>query len=807
MSLKNPKLFGLNVDSKFADVPDEQAALKVLNLSPTDLSVIAGSSNAGTTRGDWLSLSRLSDPLFKTLDRYVSDSNLYASLLATRPSVDSTLLGNLRINGGLSGSAIRYRYVDGTGPSAVIKIADISTSRVSAWSSSASPVLNTSPISYGARVGIITGGSLQFGTQSPSVTGPRLKTTLVPQPKEFNSEFPTHKINCSIGGNTVTLYVMKGIPLVFTGFFRDLNASVTLSSLINNTPASWKIVEVSNSNSFSRFSNIGGNTSTINYRSSSSRERYIQLYYNPDNVSSITINDASISSIPEAKFSNLTNLNLLRNNLKRFPDLTFVAPNIQKLYFGSNPFYLSDITTERSLNSNIIAKIPSGLKELHLGATFNGSIGVNLIGNKFTELQVLNLSRSSGPSFYPDTSNPSAPLPNVPDTCQTYNVANNDFRTIGSSSGSSLNIKELTNLITLELSGNYNLTNSLFSISASNTKIQYINISSTNLPCPNLSGRQSLTTFYGNSCRSIGSIFDSGTYKFDGCGSLSTLQISNSPLTGAMPKFTNASLTYLDLRYTALTGGNPNGDNTYVIPEKTFEICKNLQYFIIQSGNLLTTPIHPSAFSYTPNIYYILYISNGRTTGSLPSFSSCSRLTYLIMPSNRFSGVCPNLASNPGMYYVDLSYNLLSGNIPAFKNLGSLYYLYLYNNQFTGISKFQNLPNLSYFYAHNNRISGSIPDFGDCPNLFYLVLFNNRFTNYTVGALSRNYRLRYLDLSNNLLTQQSLNALINDLYINYTSVNRGGVTINIRGNTTLPSELALEQIAFLRTKGWSITYQ
>ena len=271
MALKNPKIFGLNVLSFFSDVENKNQALTALNLPPLDLEVIRGTSNAGATRNDFVSFSRLSQPIYKILDRYQSDSGTYLDILSGKAGTDSTLFGNLNINGGLSGNAIRFRYVDGTGPSAVIKIADISTSRVSAWSSSASPVIDTSPISYGARVGIITGGSLQFGTQSPSVSGPRLQTSITPQAKEFASEFPTHKINCTIGGQTVSLYAMKGIPLVFTGFFRNLDANITLTSLISGTPASWKIVNTSNANDFTSYANQGGTSSTINYRSSISR--------------------------------------------------------------------------------------------------------------------------------------------------------------------------------------------------------------------------------------------------------------------------------------------------------------------------------------------------------------------------------------------------------------------------------------------------------------------------------------------------------------------------------------------------------
>jgi len=807
MALKNPKLFGLNVLNYFSDVENKNQALAALNLPPLDLDVIRGTSNAGATRNDFISFSRLTQPIYKVLDRYQSDSATYTDILFNKAGTNSTLFGNLNINGGLSGNAIRYRYVDGTGSSAVVKIADISTSRVSAWSSSANPVVDTSPISYGARVGIITGGSLQFGTQSPSVSGPRLQTTITPQAKEFASEFPTHKINCTIGGQTVSLYAMKGIPLVFTGFFRNLDANITLTGLIGGTSASWKIVNTSNANDFTTYSNQGGTSSTINYISSISRERYIQFYYNPDNISSITINSANISTLPVTKLANATLLNFSYNNITNFPDLTTFSPNVQSIYFVKNPFYLSDTVAERKLNSNIINKIPTTVRNFVMGGTFYGSITQNIIANRFTTLTTLNLSTGGGAYFYPDDSDNTCALPNVPNSCETYLVDNNDFRAFGTTNtgAGQYNVRDLTNLITLSLSGNYYLEyNQENLISSSNNKIQFINLYNTAIRCPDLNGKQSLTTFYGHYCRNIGSIFTSGnTYKFDGCGSLSTLYFYNSPLTGAMPKFTNASLSYLELRYTSLTGGNPNGDNTYVIPERTFEQSPNLQYMLLQSGNLLTTPIHPNAFTYTPNLYYLWYISYGRTGGSIPTLASCSNLTYLVLHYNNFTGNFPNLASNRNIYYVDSSYNSLSGNIPGFKNLSSLSYLFLYNNQFTGITKFTNLPSLAYFYAHNNQLSGEIPDFTDCPNMYYLILFNNKFTTYKSGAFSSLYRLRYLDLANNLLSQQAINSIISDLYTNYNSINRSGVTINLRGNAA-PSGTSLDYIDILRSKGWSI---
>lgn len=803
MVLRNPKIFGLNVLSSLADVLDKEQSLNSLNLSSRDLNIIRGSQNAGATSGDWISLSRLTNPIYRNLDRYRTESETCFGILDTKAGLERTLFGNLKINGILSGNAVRYRYLDGTGVGATVKIADISTSRVSAWSSSASPVTETSPISYGAQVSVKSGGALQFGTQS-GTSGPRLQTSLIAQAKEFDSEFPTSKISCTIGGQTVVLYAMKGIPLIFTGFFRNLDASISLTSLISGTPASWKIAETANTNNFVNFANRGGTTSSINFRSSISRERYIQFYYNPDNISGITLTSANIAELPAVKLQNATALNFSSNQLRNFPNINFIAPILQSLNLISNPFSQSETENERKLNSSVINKIPTTLRELYLGQTFFGSISQNIIANRFPQLRVLNLSRGGGPYFHPDNDDANCQLPNVSNTCETYTVANNDFRSFGITAGNNRNVQDLTNLVSLDVGGNYYLSGS-FSIASGNNVIQSINSYSNGLTLPTgLAGKNSFTTLYHYYCRNAGPLIVGGTYLYENCNSLSTLYLYASNVTGALPKFTNSALSYLELRYTGLTGGGP-GDTANVIPEKTFEKCINLSYMLLQSGNLLTAPIHPNAFSYTPNLYYLWYISYGRTTGSIPNLTSNSNLTYLVLHFNNFTGTMPNLASNPNIFYVDVSYNALSGSVPAFRNLGNLYYLFLYNNQFTSLSTFGNLSSLAYFYAHNNKIAGEIPSFAGCPNLFYLILFNNLLTNYKSGGLATNYNLRYLDLSGNLLTGQAVNQIIADLLTNYNTVNRGGVTVNLRGNT-LPSGVALESIDILRSKGWSIVF-
>jgi Leucine-rich repeat (LRR) protein len=806
MALRNPKLFGLNVFSALADVVDKEQSLNSLNLSSRDLDIIRGSQNAGASSGDWISFSRLIDPLYRTLDRYKTDSEAYGTLLDARAGTERTLFGNLNINGILSGNAVRYRYLDGTGLSGIIKIADISTSRVSAWSSVG--VGTTVPISYGAQVSIRSGGALQFGTQS-GTTGPRLQTSLAPQAKEFASEFPTSKITCTIGGQSVVLYAMKGIPLIFTGFFRNLDTSIVLTSLISNTPPSWKIVETANPNNFTNFTNkVSGTTSSINFRSSVSRERYIQFYYNPDNISTITLTSANITELPAVKLQNATELNFSNNQLRNFPDFTFISPTLQSLNLINNPLSQSEIETERKLNSAVLNKIPTSVRDLYLAETFYGSIPQNIIANRFTNLRTLYLTRGGGPYFHPDADDANCELPNVPNSCETYSVSSNDFRRFGNSVGIAKSVPDLTNLISLDVALNWNLgVVGPFSISDDNNVIQSINSHHTNLPLPTgLSGKNSFTTLYHYWCRNSGPLVNGGTYLYDNCNSLSTLHLYGSNVTGRLPKFTNAALSYLDLRVTNLTGGGPDGDETNVIPERTFEKCTNLVYMLIQSPLLLTAPIHPNAFSYSPNLYYLWYISYGRTTGDIPNLTLNSNLQFLVLHYNKFTGTMPSFTSNPNIFYVDLTYNALSGAIPPLKNLQNLNRLLVYNNQFTSLSTFSNLSNLQYFYAQSNKLSGEIPSFAGCPNLLYLILFNNSLTDYKTGGLATNYRLNYLDLSGNSLTGQAINQIIADLLLNYNTVNRGGVTVNLRGGNALPSGVALDSIDILRSKGWSIVY-
>ena len=893
MTIKNPKLFGLAVTQLLADVENKNTAIQNLGLNPLDIEVIKGASNANMNRFDWFSFSRLKTPIYKSLDRFLNESKTFNSILLERAGTDQTLFGNLDINGSLSGSAIRYRYRDFDDNS--FKIADISTSRVSAWSSSDSRANNSNldtqkkaRISYGARVGVIQGGKLEFNKQSTATvplgnassntapqTGivgpagqPRLQTTMVPEIKEFPSEVPTSRIKCNINGSTVYLYAMKGIPLVFKGFFRNLNAEIRISTAVPK--ASWKIVETANENLFTNFVNQGTTSSIISYKSPISRERFIKFYYNPNKITFVRIRSANIRELPPTKLSSCSQLDFAYNQLKTFPNFEFIAPNLTTLQIMRNPFYLSDIENERTFNINVLNKIPTTLTYLEFEGCFSGTIERNIVSERLPNLRYFNCARGGGVIFYPDsrpTGSTQVKLngtlatgnnagsdhfcPDVPKETRNYFLGNNDFRNVDLNkiepgetannkdgvgiayTGGSYSFKTLPNLVNLSVYNNYSLrdTKSLTDLSdpnsvstalasaTPNNTIETINYSNTFLGMPsNLNGCPSLREYYATYNRGHkNSLLNGTSYAFSGCGALTKLSFYATDL-GLInfPNFDNELLADIDLRHTSIKGGAPgiaDAAQTHVITADTFKQAPELTVIRILSGNLLSKDIHPDAFKLNTKLQYFYYNSGGNSTGPISNlFNTCGQLIDLTMINNSFDGPPPNLANNQNIQILNLRNNKLSGTIPGFANLNSLRGIYLQTNVLTRINAPGSLPALTTYQAQNNSINDQVPDFSSCNNLRSLVLNNNKFYSYKIGAVAKNYKLNYLDLSFNNLSSTALDNILVDLLANWNSINRGRVTINLKNQTSItnnnitifPSETGYAAARVLVNKGWSI---
>ena len=807
MTLRNSKLFGLEVNNLFADIRDKDASLEVLNLPPKDLDIIRESS-VNVSQTDFVTISGLDVPLYKTVDRLYKDSLQYKVVLDNSSGFDKLLRGNLTVNGRITSNAIRFKFVNGSGPSATIKFGDVSTSRVSSWSSADSPVLDTSPISYGSRVGIQTGGQLQF---AGGIGGIRLKTSYTPEQKEFASELPTSKIECNIGGQTVSLFAMKGIPLVFRGFFRDINATIKRTNIGSIRP-SWRIEEVRNSSKKTDYANR--NSNSISYRGSVGAERFIKYYYNPNNVTSIIIRGAGITNIPESVLPNLTTLELNRNQLSEFPNLAKLTPNLSTLNLEDNPFFLTENSDEEKLNQNIANKIPSSVTSIKLGRCFNGSVEQNIFnGIDFPNLVSFNLQRlrsgNQNAIFTLDNDQNPAQLPNVGDTVTSYDVSRQKFTSFGVTvtGNNQFNCQDLPELKSLTLYNNTGLSNSTFNITSSS--IETINIGATRLPIPDLRNKLNLRSFsYSyNRLSGIGAsiIVDDGSndFKLKGCPSLKSFRAYSTYLNGRLPKFEYELLDIIDLRFSRIEG--QSGSES--ISADTFQFIPKIRYLLIDSRYWgVTTPLNADIFAFNTKLYYIWFRTYGKTTGNFPSVAACPELRYIYASSNTFSGSIPNFASNPFIYYVNFQNNIFSGSIPAFADKTNLRYLFLANNRFTSLNKFTNLTRLQYLYVYNNDIEGTIPDFSGCPKLQRIYLYNNEFSSYSSGSFATLTSIRVILLQNNNLNSTEINNIIKDLFDNYESFNRSGVVVNLASNDSPSGEEVIDKLTFLRDiAGWSIT--
>ena len=134
-------------------------------------------------------------------------------------------------------------------------------------------------------------------------------------------------------------------------------------------------------------------------------------------------------------------------------------------------------------------------------------------------------------------------------------------------------------------------------------------------------------------------------YKRQNFTALTSLNFSHAGLSGAFPEFTNPVLTSLDLTYTAISGGTYAGDTTYVIPAETFANTPLLTSLSILSSNLLTSPIHPDAFSNLGELTNLYYYSYRRTSGAVPNLGGCPKLSSLQISHNAFTGNLPSLNS------------------------------------------------------------------------------------------------------------------------------------------------------------------
>ena len=730
-----------------------------------------------------------------------------------------------------------------------LKFADISTSRVSAWSTFSAAIPSAAdPIFYGNQLKIRTGGKITVDKITWGVNAvSRIRN---PATNLFiTGEIPTHTITVNINNQNIKLYAMKSIPLKFRGFFKRFDASLQFNSAAPNTRVSWRVVNVNNPTDAQLYAELGStSSSSLSYRNILGAERDIEIYYHPNFIRTLSLQSIGLRELPSTSLPSLETISVYNNTIKDIPDFKKFSPGLKTLNIGMNSLYLADTVALRKFSPEVVDRLPSTLTSLSMQSTFLGTIrcvdnsgalitteiggaaSYSIIEKAFPNLISLDLSRASSIGFAPDDYDTLCYLPTLPEFIETASFVNNDFRRIPARG-----FKDRTTLKQLYLSSNVNLTDETFSI-ASNV-IQAVDIGSTNLPIPDMSLKTSLTSFGATYNRNTGTLYsntasDSG-FKFNGCSAVTSIGLYGANVTGFIPKFKgNAALRTIDWRYTNLSGGRPdNGEHgyadgkTYVMYNDTFDANRQIvtEFRVVSSSLLQGRGFEENTFTGMSALRVLQWESYnntglGSTTIAIPDISTCAALTDLIMPSNNFTGPVPSMATNPSISTINLRYNRLTGAVPTFTNRRSLTSVLLSANSLSSFTGFDSTPALSTVFIENNQITGEIPLLGDptrSPNISTLYMNNNQFSSYAIGSFARLTRLRTLDLSSNSLDRFAINNIIKDLYDNYTRAKRRGVSINLRSQANAvgyvpslagsPSEKeAAEIITFLRSVGWTI---
>lgn len=802
MAIKNNRIFGLAVPLSLADVVSRSEALRSLDLNRSDLEVIRGISASGFDKLDLQTISNLSVPIWKSFDRYINDVRTYNNTLTLSGGADFQLRGNLEVAGGLGSTAFRYKVLDtepdptNANATPILKWGDISTSRVSSWST-----IGTN-ISYGGDVQI--GGTLSVG---------KIKTRTVATTKVFDSEVPTHRIRINLNGSERYIYAMKGIPLKFGGFFRNFRAEIDFNPVLGKK-VSWRIIRDDGLSAPEDFPSYGGNTrSILDYRSPFSTQRTIEVYYSPDAITRISLDNTNITKLPRVRLNNLQSFNFSNNGLTDFPDINFFAPILKTLNISNNPFYNGSNPNERRLTQSIVDKLPSQLTSIDLRGCFYGGIEQGIFG-KFTDLRTLVLPQTSGIRFYPDSINPTGEVPFFSDVnggeLRTLNLDNHDFRTFGTppAQGSGLlSVIQLEKLVSLSLSNNPNLVENNFSLASQD--IVYISLYNTQVNCPNLQARPSLDNFQAGSNPNVGSLYigwdgigsppagiSDASYKFANCGALTRLGFYFSGLRGYLPQFTgNSSLIAVDLRGChGLIAGRPGKSSVKCLYDDTFIQSPNVTDFYLSVNNPnFAGQIDRNTFvPLNESLRYVILYANGRFVDPFPDFEGCQNLAYMISNDQGWGETVetslPNFSSAFGLYWVQLQNNRFVGSI-RYNNKNSLHYLNVSGNRLSSISAAFNAPALVYFYASSNNFTGTLPALDvSCPNVESVTLSNNSFTSYLrSGGMVNLPQLRSIDLSANLLSQTAVDNILFDLVDNYKLYPRSNVVVNLTGSNATPS--------------------
>ena len=679
---------GLNVQKAMNDVDDPKQSLINLGLDKRDLDLISGITDAGVNASDFHTLSGLVVDQKKELYSLGESAETVGRLLNGLSDIRQPLLFNLEINDQVQAAAIKYTYLDfSTNDN---KKADISTSRVSSWSTIGSAIL------YGGEVKV-TGNNIQLSS---------LGTVSAPVTKTFRAEVPTHTVNVNINGSSQSFLAMKGIPLQWQAFFRNASLKHAVTSVLDThpdtqvvnslVPPTWRITNEDDGRSFNSgdatdanpgSKGAGSITSLVDYSFNDSRDRSrtVEFFYNPAKIDGLSLVGINLSSWTNISLPALKIVDISINDFYELPNFGNLAPALVTINMSANnlsravdPTDGSQITANTQLNT-----LPTTIENLTMNGCFSDSTIIDL--TSLTELETLSFtstySRNSYRSMQGNGVTPKTIRNHATKGVTTYSVSRQPYTELDNGVCTSPNLTALNiswcNISAKEGSGDITIL--------SNNIASFVSYSN-NHNVVNMSNKTILNNYV--QAYSSPSSGKSISGKFTGCASLGQLYFyASSAVQGNIQTdFQDLpALRIVDFRWTSISGE---------LRDDSFSGSTSLAHFRVAGSGHTGTDFwgttdsisngeNGEVFAGCPSLQWIYAYSNNNIQGPLPSFSQNTALSGLYIRNTGTTGTLPNLVGNNSLYYLRLDSNAMTGAIPNWES-PSLVYAFLYNNHFSG---------------------------------------------------------------------------------------------------------------------------
>jgi hypothetical protein len=820
---------GLNVAKALNDVDDSSAALINLGLNKLDLDLVSGltASENDVNIREFHTVAGLVVDQKKTLYSLGRSSEAMAGELNSLADIKQPLGYNYRLNSQLQAGAIKYGYFDFA--TNTQKQADISTSRVSSWST----IGNT--ISYGGEVKVV-GPTFSFLT---------LGTTVAPLAKSFRSEVPTHAIKLKVDGVEQDFLAMKGIPLVFDTFFRNADLTAGVNAISDGSgviPITWRITNEDDGQSYNSGDGSGGSTSvgtgselspvTFPFRDSTSKARKLEFFYNPANVVRLSLNGLNLSTWTNVSLPALKRLDISSNDFYQLPSFRSDASAKTSLTAEG----LAPVLTHMTINNNNMSRatnasgvqitanaqlntLPTTLQSLEMNGVFSDSTTIDLLD--YTSLTNFYM-HSYYDSYAQRSMTGGTVMPKVATSIQSYQIYNQPFSQM---CNGLINSTNLTYLWfpwcgTSQKEGGGDIT-------IASPVIQYFLSYGNGHNVVNMSAKTSLVNYTQQYSSPSGST--TFVSKFTGCTALVDLNFYGSGVTGSIQAGLQnlESLRTFEGRYSGISGE---------LRDTSFQGTNKLVTLLLAASSHTGTDFFGSSptnssqggtvFHNTLDLQNLYAYSNKNIRGQMPNMSKSVKLRVVYLHNTGLSGPLPAFSGCDSLYYIEMNYTRdgddqgFTGTIPTY-SLPGLNYLFLTFNRLTGQCPAFQCPFLYQLSIDSNELVGSIPNLSGCSRLQRIIMNNNSMTGYVEGNLRSNIYASVIDISNNKLTAAVGPTLISDLLKNWGSNPRSGVTVNLLGNsvsgvgltesntrndgTDPTSETSTaSKLDTLRAKGWTI---